>query len=171
MVDAPFAVDLSGRFPGFRIEAKAQKGKRSEKVPMTPDFAEWLLQTPEEDREGPVFPMPNLVDGRSLGVWRVGKTVSAIGEKAGVVVNKEDQKFASAHDLRRSFGTRWAMRVKPAVLQKLMRNTRITTTMRYYVSLEADDVAAELWARHSENGNTLGNPSTENSERHRENGG
>ncbi len=54
-------------------------------------------------------------------------------------------KFASAHDLRRSFGTRWAKRVMPAVLQKLMRHSAIETTLRYYADLDVDDLAADLW--------------------------
>ena len=55
-------------------------------------------------------------------------------------------KYASAHDLRRSFGSRWAPKVKPATLQRLMRHASIETTMAYYVDLDADDLAAELWA-------------------------
>jgi len=33
------------------------------------------------------------------------RMISRIGELAKVVVNKQEEKFASAHDLRRSFGT------------------------------------------------------------------
>jgi hypothetical protein len=62
----------------------------------------------------------------------------------GVVVNKADGKYASAHDLRRAFGTRWAKRVMPAVLKRLMRHASIDTTMTYYVDI---DVADELWAK------------------------
>jgi integrase len=76
--------------------------------------------------------------------------VSAIGEKAGVVVNKPDGKFASAHDLRRAFGTRWASRVKPATLQLLMRHESIETTLKYYVAQNADDIATELWRESGE---------------------
>ena len=66
--DAPFAVDLSGRFPAFAIEAKAQKGRRDERLPMTPDFARWLLEnTPAADRHGPVFPLLSLLDGQPIG--------------------------------------------------------------------------------------------------------
>jgi integrase len=57
-------------------------------------------------------------------------------------------KFASAHDLRRSFGTRWAPRLKPATLQLLMRHKSIETTMKYYVCQDSDDVADELWAEY-----------------------
>jgi hypothetical protein len=38
-----------------------------------------------------------------------------------------------------------ARRVKPATLQLLMRHRSIETTMKYYVGLDADDVADELW--------------------------
>ena len=97
--------------------------------------------------------------------------MSKIGKKAGVVVNREVRpvsepilapktrlstgqtklvekevvKYASAHDLRRSFGTRWAKELKPAVLQKLMIHANIGTTTRYYVDLDSDEVAADLW--------------------------
>ena len=74
---------------------------------------------------------------------------SAIGRRAKVVVNKAEGKFASAHDLRRSFGTRWASKVKPATLQLLMRHKSIETTLKYYVAQDADDVADELWREHS----------------------
>jgi integrase len=77
---------------------------------------------------------------------RAGRVISEIGKKANVLVNKADGKFASAHDLRRSFGTRWAARVKPATLQLLMRHKSIETTMKYYVCQDSDDVADELWA-------------------------
>jgi hypothetical protein len=37
------------------------------------------------------------------------------------------------------------MRVKPATLKLMMRHKTIETTMDYYVDLDSDDVAAELW--------------------------
>lgn len=53
---------------------------------------------------------------------------------------------ASAHDLRRSFGFRWANRVWPHVLQQLMRHASIETTKRYYVQSEADEIGAAVWS-------------------------
>ena len=79
------------------------------------------------------------------GCERPIMTAANIGKRAGVVVNKAEGKYASAHDLRRSFGTRWAGRVKPATLQLLMRHKSIETTLKYYVAQDADDVADELW--------------------------
>ena len=64
-------------------------------------------------------------------------------------------KYASCHDLRRSFANRWAPKVKLATLQLLMRHASIQTTMDYYVELDADELAEELWKVHS--GNTYGN--------------
>ena len=63
------------------------------------------------------------------------------------------EKFATAHDLRRSFGTQWAKRVMPAVLKRLMRHAEIGTTMKYYVTIDADDVADEFWGQNWASGN------------------
>jgi integrase len=147
-LESPFAVDLSGRHPRFRIYAEAEKGNRDRLLPMTPDFAEWLLPTPEVERDGRVFKLNGVKTGTPITPKRVSRIITKIGKKAGVVVNKAEGKFASAHDLRRTFGTRWARKVMPAVLRQLMRHSSIETTMAYYVDLDADAVADELWAGH-----------------------
>lgn len=147
--EGPFVVDLTGRHPRFRIYAEAEKGRRDRLLPMTPDFAEYLLQTPHADRTGHVFKLIGRHTARQMTSARAGRVISDIGEWAEVVVNSTEGKHASAHDLRRSFGTRWAPRVKPATLQLLMRHRSIETTMKYYVDQDADDVADELWATHA----------------------
>ena len=53
--------------------------------------------------------------------------------------------FASAHDLRRSFGTRWARLVPTAVLMQLMRHESIQTTSTYYLDLDADKITEDLY--------------------------
>jgi integrase len=143
--DADLTIRLGGKYPKMRIWAEGEKGRQDRLLPLTPDFAEMLYAVPEDDRHGLVF-------GITTGIKRVSRCISAIGARAGVVVNKAEGKFASAHDLRRSFGTRWAMRVKPATLRVLMRHKTIETTMAYYVELDADDIAAEIWGS-----NTLAN--------------
>lgn len=144
-MDAPISVDLSARRPRLRICAEAEKGHRNRLLPITPDFAEFLFTVPESEREGKVFRVDGLFTGRPMTPKRVSRVVSAIGKKAKVVVNKGDGKYASAHDFRRAFGTRWARKVMPMVLQKLMRHDSIETTMRYYVDMDADEMAEELW--------------------------
>jgi integrase len=152
--DAPFAVDLSGRHPRLRIRGEAQKSGQDQLLPVVPDFGAFLLNTPAEERIGRVFRLDEVATGVPLLPHRVGEIVGKIGRKAGVVVSKADGKFATCHDLRRSFGSRWARKVMPAVLQRLMRHEDIQTTMGYYVDLDADEMADELWAAHPA---TIGN--------------
>ena len=65
--------------------------------------------------------------------------------------------FATAHDLRRSFGFRWSRRIMPTPLRELMRHQSIETTMKYYVGVNADATADVLWrAVEKEAGTTLG---------------
>jgi integrase len=139
----PVLVDLdNGKFPRVIWYGEGQKSDKDEAVPMTPDFAAFLSTTPKQNRSGRVFRLtyPN----RTVSLIWASKVISAIGTKAGIVVN-ELGKHASAHDLRRSFGTRWAMIVRPVTLQALMRHRSIETTLKYYVDLHCDDVGAELW--------------------------
>ena len=152
--DAAFAVDLSGKYPRFRIYAEGQKSHRNQLLPMTPDFAEWLLSMPQSERSGFVFDLGDK-PGRQRSSKNTSRIASAIGERAGIKVDVDKRgkvevvKFASAHDLRRSFATRWASKVKPATLQLLMRHSAIETTLRYYVAQDSDDVAAELYSGYS----------------------
>jgi len=55
-------------------------------------------------------------------------------------------KYASAHDLRRAFGERWAARLMPAQLMELMRHESIETTLRFYVGTDAQRTADAAWA-------------------------
>ncbi len=155
--DAEISIDLSGKHPRLRIYAEAEKGHKDRLLPMTPDFAAWLLKTPAAERTGAAFKLLNLA-GQPLAAKTVSRTISKIGELAKVVVSKADDKFASAHDFRRAYGTRWSSRVMPATLQLLMRHDAVETTLKYYVDRNADDVAAELWKTHPpQSGNTAGN--------------
>ena len=70
-------------------------------------------------------------------------------QKGNVKVNTNAAgkvKYASAHDLRRSFGTRWSKRIMPQVLMQLMRHESINTTVKYYVDSDAQDTAELLYA-------------------------
>jgi integrase len=183
--DAPFSIDLSGRRPRFRIEGYSQKSGNDELLLMTPDFAEFLLATPESDRHGRVFRLNAMGMNIPLDFHRVGEIVTMIGEKAGIVVNREMKrdpktgkpiidpktqkpvqavKYASCHDLRRSFGSRWARKTRTPVLQKLMRHADIKTTMAYYVDLDADAIADELYACQIGESNIFGNISQNQAE-------
>jgi integrase len=114
-----------------------------------------LLAVPKCQRTGRVFKLPFARKDT------VSKVVTEIGQTAGVKVNTDPRtgkiKYASAHDLRRSFGERWAARVMPQVLMQLMRHESIETTMRYYVGRNAETTADVLYAAVA--GKTTGNTS------------
>lgn len=135
----PIRVDLdSGQFPMIEFQAAGQKNRKNERLPMTPDFVEFLRKTPIDQRKGKVF----LIRSRR---GEVIDAIRAAGREAKILVNDRG-KHVTAHDLRRSFGTRWALKVHPMVLQRLMRHTNIGTTMSYYVSIDSDKIAEGLWA-------------------------
>ena len=69
----------------------------------------------------------------------VGVRVSASPKDPGKV------KYASAHDLRRSFGERWAAKLMPVQLKELMRHESIETTLRFYVGRNAEAAAKVMW--------------------------
>ena len=170
--DDRLAVDLTGEYPMLRIPAGLEKGNQDRLLPMAPEFAEFLLATPEDQRVGRVFNprTPRRAKGQRLCDRAVSGIITRIGEAAGVKVSEASEtgkvKFASAHDLRRSFGARWATRVMPPVLMELMRHESIETTLRYYIGRNAQSTAKTLWTayRLAQEGNSFGNTQPERAE-------
>ena len=160
--DRQLRVDFDGRRPMLRIRAESEKGHRDRLLPMSPEFAEFLAAVPDCERRGRVCRIQAQRDlGRPLTSRHVSTVVSRIGKAAGVKVStnpKTDKvKFASAHDLRRSFGERWAARLMPQQLMELMRHESIDTTMKYYVGRNAERTADALWEAHeAHQGSILG---------------
>jgi integrase len=141
--------------PVLRVPGELEKGHTDRLLPLAPEFAKMLMETPQADRKGPVFKLPNIQGNteKRRQEW-VGKRISEIGKKAGVRVQVHPEtgkvKYASAHDLRRTFGERWAALIMPAHLQQLMRHESIETTLRYYVGANAErtnDICWEAWER------------------------
>ena len=158
--DDKLCADLSGRYAMLHIPAELEKGHQDRLLPIAPEFAEFLEATPKKERTGRVFrPMAKCAGARLPLAHRVGELVSAIGKAAGVKVHTDPRtgrvKYASAHDLRRSFGERWAARVMPQTLMELMRHESIETTLKFYVGRNAVKTAETLYAAVS--GNTSGN--------------
>lgn len=141
-------VDLTGEMPMLQIPAGCEKGNQDRSLPMTPDFAEFLLRTPQAERRGRVFPLRAWNRNRACThTDTVGKNIARIGKRANVKVKDEGGKvkFASAHDFRRAFGVRWSRIVKPIDLQLLMRHDDIKTTLEYYVGEDAQASAKAIW--------------------------
>jgi integrase len=161
MIEAAWlSVDLAGRRPMLRIPGDRQKSGKDELYPIAPEFAEMLLGVPEADRTGRAFKLPG--DPRNDAVSDV---IASVGKQAGIKVkakpeapaseaegrkkvrgrSKSAVKYASAHDLRRSFCERWAARVMPQVLMQLARHESIETTMKFYVGRNAEATADVLY--------------------------
>lgn len=155
--DKIMPLNVDGRRPVLVIPGRLQKSKRDETCPLTPDFVALLRETPASKRIGPLFaPLGERGEVRSPDF--IGRTISAAGRMAKIIVAKEgDQaRYATAHDLRRSFGDRWAQKVMPAVLKELMRHRDIATTMGYYVGRSAEQTADVVWRTVADVGDTQG---------------
>lgn len=147
--DAVVSVDQSGPFPVLRFLPQGHKAFRDERTPITPDFAAFLLAVPAEQRLGRLFPLVDDAGNQVQAEW-AGKVITRIGKAAKIIVNGPSGKYASAHDLRRSFGTRWASRLPAPRLQRLMRHQSIQTTLEFYVAHDADAITAELFAQYGQ---------------------
>jgi len=135
----PFQLNTTGENPFWRIEAEGQKKRQDQSAPITPDFRDFILTVPNEQRSGKLFEVCN----RFQKEW-IKTVVRKIGHKANVLVDPKRESFASAQTYRQSFGSRWARKVKPFVLKALMRHSRIETTEQYYIGIDIDELAAEL---------------------------
>jgi len=135
-----------GALPVLDIPAAMQKNDTEESIPLLPWFEAVLLETPPDDRTGWAFNPASLQTriGRKArhdrfdAEW-VGKVISRIGKKAGVIVEQADErtgrpvKYASAHDLRRSCGERLRdAGVPPLVICGVMRHASWETTRKHY---------------------------------------
>lgn len=138
----PVRIDLDHEYPRIIYRSEGQKNNSDEMVPLTPDAVRFFSQL--RDREGYVFKLRTEHRSARASMRRCGHIVSEIGKASQLVTNEAEEKFASSHDLRRTFGTRWAMRVHPIVLKTLMRHADLKTTLKYYVGLDCDEVAKQL---------------------------
>ena len=128
------------------IDGDNQKNRQALTYPVVDDFADFLLKTRKDDRQGFVFNATGSNGKVSRRVDTVSTWLVDIGKAAKIKVDEKDgsEKFASAHDIRRAFGTRWAKIVPASLLQQLMRHSSIETTMSFYVNITAKDTMSEV---------------------------
>lgn len=133
-----FSVDVSGDCPHFRVRGEGHKSGHDQLLPMAPEFAELLRAVPERQQRGRVFKLPKGT-GDFPNADSVGRWISRIGRMANVVVTHEGD-FATVRTMRKTFATRWASKLMPAELQKLMRHESIETTLKYYSNVQVGDL-------------------------------
>ena len=126
--------------PRLRIPGTEQKSGEDQILPLTPDFGSFIAgdQQPDGWVFNPIRSGTRNAGQRMNAVTDAIRQISAIGKVSGVVVDPVRGKHVTAHDLRRSFGSRWAVLVMPVVLQELMRHATISTTLKYYVGQNLD---------------------------------
>lgn len=134
---------IDGRRPMIFIPAGRDKSKRERLLPMTPDFIEFLRQVPRWDRTGQVF-RPRMKTSVCTNSDNASKVISRIGKAAGVVIQKQGDKvkYATAHDLRRSFAVRWkTLGLSIDDLTTLLRHESFETTRNFYLGENAHRTA------------------------------
>jgi integrase len=115
------------------------------------DEAATVFTTPELERllldrwPGGHLPEDRLItrDEVTADPFEITKQFRRIARNAGVKGGATDG-FATLHDLRRSFGSRWAAKVPAQVLQRLMRHADIKTTLDFYADVEQAALGA-IW--------------------------
>lgn len=147
--DPPLVVRLDETYPRIDYFAESHKAREDMAVPVSPQLFAWLQQTPPAGRKGLVCTLIGERGEPLTDVVNIGRTVSGFGRDAGIVTGKDRKgfnRYAGAHDLRRSFGTYWSTRVRPLTLQRMMRHKDFSTTLSYYVGLSIEEVANDLWS-------------------------
>lgn len=133
----PLRLDEKARL----VFVNSQKSRKTQIVAITPDFAD-LLRSTQPTEEGFYF-NPAGTRGRYKLANSVGRVISDLGSDLGI--ETDDNQYATAHDLRRSFARRWSNIVMPPVLQHLMRHASIETTLKFYVGSDADNAARTIY--------------------------
>lgn len=133
----------SHKYPLIRMLASGQKSRRDEWQPVTPGF--WALVR-NDPRAGWVFPLPNRNATGQISAKRAVRIVSEIGRASGVVTNPQTGQTATSHDIgRRAFLSRMDGVLSLPELQKWARHASPETTMTYYHSRSAEQLAAKVW--------------------------
>lgn len=124
--------------------SNVQKSGVSSTVPLSPAAADWLRDLYSR-RQGATWVCRTVgAKGEHQTPNRLGRVISAAGKRAGIVVKRfrkkdgEKIKFASAHDLRRTFATNAftdRLRRLEAIegTQKLTRHADVQTLVEHYL--------------------------------------
>lgn len=129
--------------PYLSLHAGQQKSQQDDLLPVTPELGTWLLATPLNQRTGRVAPVATKYG--NVNPTLICRIITACGKAAGVVVNHQSGKYASAQDIRRQFATDCLRRFPPAVARTLCRHQDIATTMSYYEDLRPEAISDQVW--------------------------
>lgn len=140
-----YPLNLHGKHPMIEFSFE-QKSGNNERVPLTPQAIVWLRSI--EQVEGWIC-RTHGARGEHKTPNRLGRVISDAGRLANVVVKKNGgkggkPKYASAHDLRRTFATTWHQKLTVSELQKLTRHADPQTLLTYYADAPTEFLATKL---------------------------
>lgn len=101
----------------------------------------------------PLKPVQKLLDMQKIEQYRLKKNIShsVLGFKSTNGFYRMRKKMREEFNgqytlkgLRSTFATRWAYKLTPYELQKLMRHTDIRTTMKYYVGIDIKSIGRKM---------------------------
>ena len=144
-----YVENLGGKHPMLSFSS-AQKSGQSERIPLTPMAVEYLRSIEQSD--GYVCRMFGK-SGYHATAGRLGRIIANAGRAANILAKPNGGKFgapkyASAHDLRRTFGVfliNHLDKISVRDAQKMMRHASFETLMRFY-SDSTDDVLSQKLA-------------------------
>lgn len=148
------------------IPSEHEKSHEGTLYPTTPDFSDFLLAR-SGPRTGYVFNALHSLGKPTRSVSVASHVLSEIGQASGVLISPGQ--YCTAHDLRRSFGFRWALiKTPPIALKSLMRHQSLATTEKYYIGDEATRIQDEVyrvWEAAAKRTNTLANSQEEDQDK------
>lgn len=148
--DDPVSMSIQGldrMQPMLWVPENQDKGRAESVTPLTPDFVEYLRdETVPAERRGNVLNFAGNNGGR-LTLTTISRKIGELGKLSQLTTgrnHKGESLFATAHDLRRSFATRWASEVEAPILQRLMRHKSIATTLKFYAFVNASKMGDKI---------------------------
>lgn len=143
----PVLLDTSSAAIEF---SNVQKSGVDATVPLTNEAIAWLRQLRDHRGDSPWVCRTTGARGEHATPNRLGRVISAAGEKANVVVKRfqkstcEKIKYASAHDLRRTFATRLQRDLTISERQRLTRHANASTLLDHYADAPTPVLIAKL---------------------------
>lgn len=140
-----FPVDLDGGMPMLSLCAEQKSGEQ-QVVPLTQPAIEWLQSL--DRHKGWVCRLSG-AKGEHATTCRLGRIIANAGRAADVMVKSTGgrggkPKYASGHDLRRTFATHWLSRLTIKEVQILTRHADVQTLLNYYSDATEEALAVKL---------------------------
>lgn len=144
---AEIRIDTGDKFPLIRFRPKSHKTRKRRIQVILPEFWRVCTETPQDDRTGVVFSVPNGRGGQ-ISNKRMVRVISEIGRAAGIVTNVDTGKHATSHDIgRRTFLSKIDDQLTVPEAHKVMGHEVFQTTIDYYDTRDALELSAKLWGK------------------------